>query len=114
LFATIIGVMRSIIANLTPASGRQDHTTSPSARLHARQSRHSRPSHPDPTFVTIAKRPFVWVGIARDMQVIWVKSEPEYFCGKDWTTQIRLNPKRNFFSAVTRNRRRKSAVKGAD
>jgi hypothetical protein len=45
--------------NLTPASGRQDHTTSPSASWHARQSRHPRPSHPDPTFVTIAKRPFV-------------------------------------------------------
>jgi hypothetical protein len=29
--ATITGVMRSIIANLTPASGRQDHTASPSA-----------------------------------------------------------------------------------
>jgi hypothetical protein len=25
-----------------------------------------------------------------DMQVIWVKSEPEYFCAGDWTTQIRL------------------------
>jgi hypothetical protein len=31
LFATIACVMRSIIADLTPASGRQDHTTSPSA-----------------------------------------------------------------------------------
>jgi hypothetical protein len=30
-FVTIIRVMRSIIANLTPASGRQNHTTSPSA-----------------------------------------------------------------------------------
>src|ERR1700726_2994919 len=30
-FAPVIGVMRSIIANLTPASGCQDHTTSPSA-----------------------------------------------------------------------------------
>ena len=29
--APVIGVMRSIIANLAPASGRQDHTTSPSA-----------------------------------------------------------------------------------
>src|SRR5665213_3169798 len=29
--ATVARVMRSIIANLTPASGRQDHTTSPSA-----------------------------------------------------------------------------------
>jgi hypothetical protein len=28
---TVIRVMRSIIANLTPASGCQDHTTSPSA-----------------------------------------------------------------------------------
>src|SRR6202035_747609 len=31
LVATVIGVMRSIIANLAPASERQDHTTSPSA-----------------------------------------------------------------------------------
>jgi hypothetical protein len=29
--APVIGVMQNIIANLTPASGRQDHTTSPSA-----------------------------------------------------------------------------------
>jgi hypothetical protein len=28
---TVAGVMRSIIADLTPASGRQDHTTSPCA-----------------------------------------------------------------------------------
>jgi hypothetical protein len=41
---------------------------------------HPRPSHPDPTSVTIAKRPFVWAGMKRDMQVIWVKSEPKYFC----------------------------------
>jgi hypothetical protein len=40
---------------------------------------------PRPTFVTIAKRPFVWAGMASDMQVIWVKSEPEYFCKRDWT-----------------------------
>ena len=38
---TVIGAMPSIVANLTPAKGRQDHTTSPSAstslvwRLHA-------------------------------------------------------------------------------
>ncbi len=35
-------------ANLTPASGRQDHTTSPSARLRSRQQRRLRPSHPLP------------------------------------------------------------------
>jgi hypothetical protein len=28
--------------------------------------------------------------MAADIEVIWVRSEPEYFCGKDWTTQIRL------------------------
>jgi hypothetical protein len=40
--------------------------------------------------VTIAKRPFVWVGMAADIEVIWVKSEPEYFCEEDWTGQISL------------------------
>jgi hypothetical protein len=47
---------------LTPASGRQDHTTSPSAPasfvLHAfARLTLPRPPHPAPTFVTIAKRP---------------------------------------------------------
>ena len=32
-FATVVSVMRSIIAHLTPASGRQDHTSLPSASL---------------------------------------------------------------------------------
>jgi hypothetical protein len=50
-------------ANLTPASGRQDHTTSPSALapfVRAKRLRCvlPRPSHPCPTSVTIAKRPF--------------------------------------------------------
>jgi hypothetical protein len=35
-------------ANLTPASRRQDHTTSPSASLRPRQKRCSRPPHPAP------------------------------------------------------------------
>ena len=43
-------------ANLTPASGRQDHTTSPSASAPL-VSAPSRPSHPAATFVTIAIRP---------------------------------------------------------
>jgi hypothetical protein len=41
-------VMRSIIANLTPAPGRQDHTTSPSASPAVRQKRirvHRIPPH---------------------------------------------------------------------
>jgi hypothetical protein len=40
--------------------------------------------------VTIAKRPSVSGRDASDIEVIWVKSEPEYFLTEDWTTQIRL------------------------
>jgi hypothetical protein len=47
----------SIVANLISASGYQDHTTSPSAGGITRQLMRPRPSHPAPTFVTIAKRP---------------------------------------------------------
>ena len=32
VLVTVIGAMQSIVANLTPAKGRQDHTTSPSAQ----------------------------------------------------------------------------------
>ena len=32
-FASVIGAMQSIVANLTPAKGRQDHTTSPSVPM---------------------------------------------------------------------------------
>jgi hypothetical protein len=40
---------------------------------------------PCPTFVTIAKRPSVLGRDGEDEEVIWVKSEPEYFCKGDWT-----------------------------
>jgi hypothetical protein len=52
---TVIGEI--FFTNLTPASRRQDHTTSPSADKRSRQQRRPRPPHPCPTFVTIAKRP---------------------------------------------------------
>src|SRR6202021_3940726 len=70
-----------LLENLTPASGRQDHTTSPSARKARSSMRSSRPPHPAPTSVTIAKRPSVWDGTVRDMQVIWLRRERKYFCG---------------------------------
>jgi hypothetical protein len=47
---------------LTPASGRQDHTTSPSAANITRLLMLPRPSHPAPNFVTTAKRPLVGGG----------------------------------------------------
>jgi hypothetical protein len=77
-------------ADLTPASRRQDHTTSPSASSAVRQKRVSVHRIPCPTFVTIAKRPFVWAGTADDVEVIWGKWEPEYFFEEDWTDGIGL------------------------
>ena len=48
--------------NLTPASGRQDHTTSPSACRLARQARRPRPPHPAPRFVTLRNAPLSGAG----------------------------------------------------
>jgi hypothetical protein len=45
--------------------------------------------------VTIAKRPSVWGGIAVDVEVIWVKSEREYFCEKGWTGKSVICPSGN-------------------
>jgi hypothetical protein len=73
-------MMRSIIANLTPtieASGPHDFTVRVSA---IRQKRISVHRIPCPTSVTIAKRPSVWAGMTRDVEVIWVKKERKYFC----------------------------------
>jgi hypothetical protein len=89
---------RHASANLTPASGRQDHTTSPSAaasfvsapfdrsqafsnlpcdrvaRLTLPASKASRPAS-----VTIASRPSVGRD-AMDIDLIWVKPERKNFC----------------------------------
>src|SRR5712672_205382 len=48
-----------LIADLTPASGRQNDTTWPYASGRARLARCPRPPHPLPAFVTFAKRPSV-------------------------------------------------------
>ena len=47
----------SIIASLTPASGRQDHTTSPYASAPFVLARSKRPPHPVPTLKTMANAP---------------------------------------------------------
>jgi len=73
-----------LLKNLTPASGRQDHTASPSARSAHSSRRRPRPPHPAPTSVTIASAPLS----GRDgatMEVIWVKREQDYFCERGWT-----------------------------
>ena len=57
LFVTVIPKKRELLKNLTPAKGRQDHTTSPSASCAVRQRRRRVHRIPCPTSVTIAKRP---------------------------------------------------------
>jgi hypothetical protein len=89
LFVTVAGVMRSIITNLTPAPGRQDHTTSPSASHAVRQKRacvHRIPPHVRDDRET----PLVWGGTARNQPVIWVACEADYFLSDNWTGQISL------------------------
>src|SRR6266851_2918616 len=109
-------------ANLTPASGRQDHTTSPYATsslvrvlLIAHKSFDSpcdpvarqtlpRPPHPHPASVTIMIRPSGGVGWREFVEMICPTGEAKYFCKGDWTGRNRLNLKENFSS--TRNGRR--------
>jgi hypothetical protein len=81
---------RIIAANLTPASGCQDHTTSPSAISAVRLRPHRVHRIPQPTFVTIAKRPSDRVRDGTDVDLIWVAREAKYFSQGDWTGQINL------------------------
>jgi hypothetical protein len=90
-------------ANLTPASGRQDHTTSPYAGNISRpravdrsQAHHPpcnpvarktlpRPPHPHPASVTIAIRPSGGVGWREFVEMICPTGEAKYFCKGGWT-----------------------------
>jgi len=91
-------------ANLTPASGRQDHTTSPyaatslvSSLLIAHRSFANppcdpiarktlpRPPHPHPASVTIMIRPSGGVGWLEFVEMICPTGEAKYFCKQDWT-----------------------------
>ena len=61
-------------ANLTPASGRQDHTSSPSAASNARQARR-RVHRIPPRVRDVASRPSEWDGTAKDILLIWVRRQ---------------------------------------
>jgi hypothetical protein len=92
--------------DLTPASRRQDHTTSPSASapfvLHAsrKRSRQSRPAIPTrarrcrvhriPSRVRDDREPPLLGRDNATNAVIWVFPEPKCFCREDWTGQISL------------------------
>jgi hypothetical protein len=62
---------------LTPAPGRQDHTTSPSALAPFVKSA-SASTASRPAFVTIASRPSFWDGMARNKPVIWVRRQVRF------------------------------------
>jgi hypothetical protein len=65
-------------ADLTPASRRQDHTTSPSASVPlVRSTSTSTASHP--ASVTIAIRPCKWDETETDMPVIWLRMKAKIF-----------------------------------
>src|SRR5260370_3728403 len=90
-------------ANLTPASGRQDHTILPYAAtslvrsLGDRSRAHRppcnpvarktlpRPPHPHPASVTIAIRPSCGVGWREFVEMICPTGEAKYFCKGDST-----------------------------
>ncbi len=58
-----------------------------------------RPPHPSPTSVTIAKRPSVWDGMRKVLDLIWGERKRIYFLKCDWTGQIRLNRLNKFAAA---------------
>src|SRR4051812_35550 len=73
--ATIAGGI--LPANLTPAFGRRNHTTSPSANLRSSFAT-PRPPHPTPRFVTCAT-PLSSDETGGVVEVIWATGEAKYF-----------------------------------
>ncbi|MGB9114532.1 hypothetical protein [Bradyrhizobium sp.] len=93
-----------LLKNLMPASGHQDHTTSPSAFAPFVLPRQSVHRIPRSTSVTIAKRPSRRGGTAGDVSLIWVEEKAECFFKRDWTGRIALNRLKKFDFARMRRR----------
>src|SRR5580698_10170332 len=66
-----------LLADLTPASGCQDHTTSHVRFKRHRQRHHRRPPHPAPRFATIMIRPSSGTGWGEYRCDLW-------FCKTEW------------------------------
>src|SRR5216683_7349950 len=84
-------------ATLAPASGRQDHTTSPSAatsfvRAHFARLTLPRPSHPAPNVRDDREPPLLRERDIDVVSLIWVGGEAKYFCKEDWTGFSRNSP----------------------
>jgi len=78
-FATVAS--RSPPASLTPASRGQDHTILPSALASLVLRHHPRPSHPAPTFVTIATRPSYRDRTRESVQLICPTAQAKFLRG---------------------------------
>ena len=81
--------LRFVSANLTPASRRQDHTTSPSALALFVSSAISVHRIP-PRVRDDRDTPLWWDETVRTTVVICRGAEANYFAAGDWTTQITL------------------------
>jgi hypothetical protein len=68
-----------VSANLTPASGRHDHTTSPSASRAVRRRHHRRPPHPAAHIRDDRETPLKRRRDARDKEMIWGRWKQKYF-----------------------------------
>jgi hypothetical protein len=90
LFVTVIGEVAS--TNLTPASRRQDHTTSPSAEKRPRQKRYQRPPHPVPNVRDDRETPLKRDGMRESIKLFLPSDETKYFCRRDWTPKSPDSP----------------------
>src|SRR6266404_2738136 len=89
LFVTVIS--RLLGADLTPASRRQNHTTSPSASAPFVTCA-ARVHRIPPRVRDVRNAPLLGQDVI-DIEVIWVRREGKYFCKRGWTT-ISENTKR--------------------
>src|SRR3977135_234764 len=112
----------STSANLTPASGRQDHTTSPYATTSLVRSLCDRsqavkpalqpfarktlprPPHPHPASVTIMIRPSGGVGWREFVEMICPTGEAKYFCKGDSTEKCPTGKSPEHVPLVSRTR----------
>ena len=78
-------------ANLTPAPGRQDHTTSPSANSHRPSSEVLASTASRSAFRDVARRPSQGAG-RRDRELICDFGKPEYFCKRGLTEGAENRP----------------------
>jgi len=83
-------------ATLAPASERQDHTTSPSAKtLFVRamlRFNALRPSHPAPNVRDDREPPLLRVQDGDVVNLIWVRREEKCFCERGWTDFFARQP----------------------